>query len=103
MSVFCCAPCSVDNSVINTDPETDKSFFITTSHGARDGREQPLAAGRTRASDGQEELVITLVLVAKPRTVIEACYLEVSDGTRRRALSTNHDSALVQAKQRFGP
>lgn len=39
-----------------------------------------MATGLTRNSEGQEERVTTLVLVVKPRAVIEACYLDVSEG-----------------------
>lgn len=71
-----CCPCSA----INTGYDTDKSFFITTKHRALDGQCRPLATGLTRDSQGQEESVVTLVLVVKPRGVIEACYLDVSEG-----------------------
>lgn len=66
-------------SAINTDHHADKSFFITTKHGALDGQRRPMAKGTTRSSEGREESVVTLVLVVKPRSVIEACFLEVSD------------------------
>lgn len=39
-----------------------------------------MATGRTRDSEGREEDVLTLVLVVKPREVIEACYLDVTEG-----------------------
>lgn len=38
-----------------------------------------MATGLTRDSEGHEENVVTLVLVVRPRGVIEACYLEVSE------------------------
>lgn len=58
----------------------DKSFFITTKHAAVDGQGRLMATGLTRDSEGREENVLTLVLVVKPRAVIEACYLDVSEG-----------------------
>lgn len=39
-----------------------------------------MATGLTRDSEGREDHVLTLVLVVKPRAVIEACYLDVSEG-----------------------
>lgn len=70
---------SIFFSVINTGYEMDKSFFITTKHKAFDGQRQPMATGPTRDSKGKEETVVTLVIVVKPRGVIEACYLDISD------------------------
>ncbi|CAM9163485.1 unnamed protein product [Hapterophycus canaliculatus] len=67
-------------SAINTEYDTDKSFFITTRHAACDGKQRMMATGPTRNSEGREERVTTLVLVVKPRSVIEACYLDVSEG-----------------------
>ncbi|CAM9665567.1 unnamed protein product [Scytosiphon promiscuus] len=67
-------------SAINTEYDTDKSFFITTKHAAFDGERRKMAAGPTRTSEGREERVTTLVLVVKPRAVIEACYLDVTEG-----------------------
>lgn len=67
-------------SVFNKGYDVDKSFFITTTHKALDGRRRPLTTGPTRDSEGQEESAVTLVLVVKPRGVIEACYLEISEG-----------------------
>lgn len=67
-------------SVVNKGYDVDKSFFITTTHKALDGRRRPLTTGPTRDSEGREESAVTLVLVVKPRGVIEACYLEISEG-----------------------
>ena len=66
-------------SVVNKGYDVDKSFFITTTHRALDGRRRRMATGLTRDSEGLEESAITLVLVVKPREVIEACYLEISE------------------------
>ncbi|CAM9770830.1 unnamed protein product, partial [Ascophyllum nodosum] len=52
-------------------------FFITTSTKPSTA-EEPHGYGETRDSEGREQRVVTLVLVVKPRGVIEACYLEVS-------------------------
>lgn len=70
----------ISYSVVNKGYEVDKSFFITTTHRALDGRRRRLATGLTRDSEGREASVATLVLVVKPRGVIEACYLEISEG-----------------------
>lgn len=67
-------------SVVNKGYDVEKSFFITTTHRALDGRRRRLATGLTRDSEGQEESAVTLILVVKPRGVIEACYLEISEG-----------------------
>lgn len=73
-------PGRVCGSAINTGHDTDKSFFITTKHAALDGEGQPMAMGLSRDSEGREGKVLTLVLVVKPRSVIEACYLDVTEG-----------------------
>lgn len=67
-------------SVVNKAYDVDKSFFITTTHRALDGRRRRMTTGLTRDNEGKEESVVTLVLVVKPRGVIEACYLEISEG-----------------------
>lgn len=67
-------------SAINTSHDADKSYFITTKHRALNGLGQRMTPGPTRNGDGEEDLVVTLILVVKPRSVIEACYLDVTDG-----------------------
>ncbi|CAM9221204.1 unnamed protein product, partial [Laminaria digitata] len=67
-------------SVVNKAYDVDKSFFITTTHRALDGRRRRMTTGLTRDNEGKEESAVTLVLVVKSRGVIEACYLEISEG-----------------------
>ncbi|CAN0227074.1 unnamed protein product, partial [Ectocarpus fasciculatus] len=90
-------------SVINTGYDTDKSFFITTKHAAFDGQRRPMAAGLTRNSKGQEDLVTTLVLVVKPRGVIEACYLDVTEGQACGEEAIDLFSDIKNVKQHPNP
>ncbi|CAN0115950.1 unnamed protein product [Ectocarpus sp. 8 AP-2014] len=90
-------------SVINTGYDTDKSFFITTKHAAFDGQRRPMAAGLTRNSEGLEDLVTTLVLVVKPRGVIEACYLDVTEGQACGEEAIDLFSDIKNVKQHPNP
>ncbi|CAM9611397.1 unnamed protein product [Choristocarpus tenellus] len=69
----------IPNSVINTHAEAEKSFFITTSHRVLNASNQPMATGVWRDEGGKEKQVVTLVLVTRPRQVLDVCYLDLSD------------------------
>lgn len=62
-----------------------------------------MAAGLTRNSEGLEDLVTTLVLVVKPRGVIEACYLDVTEGQACGVEAIDLFSDIKNVKQHPNP
>ena len=72
-------------SVVNTSRTLDKAFFITIYHPAVNGLEEDMAFGTQRAGDGHEAPCITLVLVVRPRQIMDVCWLELPKGKKGKA------------------
>ena len=72
-------------SVVNTSRTLDKAFFITIYHPAVNGLEEDMAFGTQRAGDGHEAPCITLVLVVRPRQIMDVCWLELPKAKKGKA------------------
>ena len=64
-------------SVINPSETHARSFTISVPHTLRDSAGKALAAAVTPAADGAAPPCTTLLLLLRPRTVMDVCYVEL--------------------------
>eukprot|EP00949_MAST-11_sp_MAST-11-sp1_P002021 g2021.t1 len=67
-------------SVINKSHSVRRSFFISTRNPVSDRNGKPMESGTSMNEQGETFAVTTLVLVALPRSIIDACYIQLDDG-----------------------